>query len=184
MLYDAVDYYTEALKFYEKITMEGDASSIVRSAEMSTDIGTLLCGMPKDKKNGIAFYKKAFIYYRMLTEIDFHKYADDFISVARRTGIVSLELSEEEDAYKYLMECIRACKDRLKHNPTDNLWMFTDCHYNLAKMFLTRDKDSARLHITVARDFCEELKNIDEKAYNSMSPAISMLYDIIFSEQK
>lgn len=182
MLYDAVDYYAEALKFYEKIAREGDAASIVRAAEMSADIGTLLCGMPKDKKNGIAFYKKAFIYYRMLTEIDFHKYADDFISVARRTGIISLELTEEEDAYKYLMECIRACKDRLQHNPKDNLWVFTDCHYNLAKMFLTRDREAAKLHITVARDFCMQLKNIDEKAYNSMSPAISKLYDIIFSE--
>ncbi len=184
MLYDAVDYYAEALKFYEKITREGDAASIVRSAEMSADIGTLLCGMPKDKKNGIAFYKKAFIYYRMLTEIDYHKYADDFISVARRTGAISLELSEEEEACKYFMECIRACKDRLQHNPKDNLWVFTDCHYNLARMFLTRDRESARLHITVARDFCGQLKNINEKAYNSLSPVVSELYDIIFPEQE
>lgn len=181
-LHDAIGYYMKAVEFYEKVADDSNTLCIERLAELSAAVAMLLCSKAGDKENGILYLGKAFGYYGKLTESDFHKYADDFIKVTRTAAVISLELSEEAEAYDYFMECIRACKGRLQENPKSNLWIFTDCQYNIARLLLSSNKQAAGHHIKIAYEFCKELKETDEERYNDLMPKILRLYDIIIPD--
>ncbi len=178
---EAFKYYNTALELYEKACRENDVPGIEKPAQLCEKIGTLLSERIRDYEYSAEFYKKSFVYYRMLTEIDFHKFADAYIWVARLVAITSLEFSDEQ-ALKYYMECVRACKQQMTHNPVRCRWIYTDCHYSIAKLFLPYDKERAKQHIMIAYESCEKMKDYNTGHYDVLSSVITKFLSENFSE--